>query len=241
VSLFFENLIFGKKNNGEKYFRDWLLYSPTSGNRPIYCFCCKLFSSASQKSSFATDGFSDWSNAAKSIPVRFHEASDEHNTAMVAYAKRLSVRGRIDCQLQQKRQEESHYRRSVLLRVVEVIKFLAERGLAFRGDDRLIGSPNNGNFLGILELLSKFDPFLADHLSRFGNCGRGVPSYLSSTICDELIALMGSQVKARICEEIQQAKYYSISLDSTPDVSHTDQVTFTQCRIKPSGGPMPES
>jgi len=59
-----------------------------------------------------------------------------------------------------------------------------------------------------------------------------------STICDELIALMGSQVKARICEEIQQAKYYSISLDSTPDVSHTDQVTFTVRYVGVKGEPV---
>lgn len=59
------------------------------------------------------------------------------------------------------------------MRIVEVIKFLAARGLAFRGDDQKLGSKQNGNFLGIIELISKFDPFLAEHLARHGNKGKG--------------------------------------------------------------------
>ena len=56
-------------------------------------------------------------------------------------------------------QAERIYAKAVLERVVATIKFLAERSLAFRGKDQVIGSPSNGNFLGTLELLSKFDPF----------------------------------------------------------------------------------
>jgi hypothetical protein len=42
-------------------------------------------------------------------------------------------------------------------------------GVAFRDAYELIGSPNNGNFLRVLELMSGFDQFLADQISRFGN------------------------------------------------------------------------
>ena len=45
-----------------------------------------------------------------------------------------------------------------------VIKFLASRGLAFRGDNQTLASNQNGNYLGILELVSQFDPFLCEHL-----------------------------------------------------------------------------
>ena len=100
------------------------------------------------------------------------------------------------------------------------------RGLAFRGDDEIIGSQHNGNFLGSLELISQFDPFLLEHLKNYGNPGKGQVSYLSSTICDELIAIMGEQVLSKIIGELKSAKYYSISVDSTPDVSHIDQLTF---------------
>ena len=51
-------------------------------------------------------------------------------------------------------------------RVVVTIKFLAERDPAFRGNDQVIGSLSNGNFLGSLELFSQFDPLLAAHLEK---------------------------------------------------------------------------
>jgi len=58
-------------------------------------------------------------------------------------------------------QLEQYYWQQVLERIVAVVKFLATRGLVFRGENEKIGSRLNGNYLGVLELLSKFDPFLA--------------------------------------------------------------------------------
>lgn len=37
--------------------------------------------------------------------------------------------------------------------------------LLFDDDDEVLGSPHNGNFLAILELISQFNPFLAEHIS----------------------------------------------------------------------------
>ena len=42
-------------------------------------------------------------------------------------------------------------------RITAVICTLAERGLPFRGDNERFGSPNNGNYLGLLELQSTSD------------------------------------------------------------------------------------
>ena len=40
-------------------------------------------------------------------------------------------------------------------------------------------SLDHGNYLGCLELLAEYDPFLAQHIERLhGNSGRGNPSYL---------------------------------------------------------------
>ena len=121
-------------------------------------------------------------------------------------------------------QAERVYAKAVLERVAATIKFLAERGLAFRGNDQVIGSPSNGNFLGTLELLSQFDPFLAAHLEKYGNKGKGSVSYLPSSTCDRLIAIIGKEVLSTIIEEIKTAKYYSISVYSTPDISHSGKL-----------------
>jgi hypothetical protein len=67
---------------------------------------------------------------------------------------------------------------------------MAEHGLPFGGDKETFGSPHNGNFLGLLKLIAKFDPFLANHIKKFGSKGSGVTSYLSKTVCDEFIQIM---------------------------------------------------
>ncbi len=87
-------------------------------------------------------------------------------------------------------------------------------------------SPQNDNYLSILELLSLFDDFLSAHIVKHANHGKGSTSYLSSTICDELITMLGTDVRKHIISEIENTKYFSLMLDSTPVVSHTDQFTM---------------
>ena len=130
---------------------------------------------------------------------------------------RSNSKGRIDSELvKQSENAIIRYWRDVLKPVVVVIKLLASRGLAFRGSDEMIGSPRNRNFLGVLEAISHFDPFLAQHLAEHGNPGRGRVSYLSSTICDEFITILARNINDKIVAELQAAKYYSVSVDSTP-------------------------
>ena len=109
----------------------------------------------------------------------------------------------------------------MLERVVEVIKFMAERGLALRGHNELLGSAYNGNFSGILEFIAKFDPFLCAHLEKHKlmqqQHQRSV-SYLSSIICNEIINVMGQQLMDK------RAKYYSVSIESTPDACKVDRL-----------------
>ncbi|MBN3274359.1 ZMYM5 protein, partial [Polyodon spathula] len=79
--------------------------------------------------------------------------------------------------------------------------------------NELFGPPNNGNYLTYLNYLS----------------------YLSSTICEKFVVLMGQRVPAEIILQVQKAKYFSIVVDSTPDVSHTDQLTFVICYVSQEG------
>jgi hypothetical protein len=113
----------------------------------------------------------------------------------------------------------------VLLRVVSTLKFIVERGLPIRGDDEEIGSPSNGNYLGILELIAQFDHFLSTHIKEHGNKGSGHVNYLSSTICEEIIEIMGDEVLNEIVRRREKAKYFAVSVDSSPDEGHIDQLT----------------
>ena len=127
----------------------------------------------------------------------------------------------LDKQLIEECKNERKKWREVLNRVVSVVRFLSIRGLALRGTNETFGSDNNGNFLGCLELLAEYDPFLAGHIEKYASAGRGHASYLSSTTCDEFVCLMGNRVKEVILNELKIAKYYSFSVDSTPDITHS--------------------
>ena len=81
--------------------------------------------------------------------------------------------------------------------------------------------------MGILELLAKYDSFLAEHLEKYGNKGHGSTSYLSHSICDELLKIMAKRVTGIIVDEMHAAKYFAISVDSTPDITHVDQLSVT--------------
>ena len=122
--------------------------------------------------------------------------------------------------------EQRKYWKNVLSRCVAAVAFLCERGLALRGRNEVVGSTDNGNYLGILELIGQFDPFLSQHICSYANKGRGHTSYLSKTICEELIAMMGKKVLDFIKNEIAMSRYFSVSVDSTPDITHTDQLTI---------------
>ena len=117
------------------------------------------------------------------------------------------------------------YWRAVLKRIVKLSSSCAKEVCRCVGEMKYLNLLN-GNFLGLLELLAQSDDFLADYIRRFGNSGRGVPFYFSSTTCNEFVQLMAKKVTTKIANEIKKAKYYSISVHSTPNVTHVDQFTF---------------
>ncbi|XDV19134.1 hypothetical protein PO909_024682, partial [Leuciscus waleckii] len=192
----------------------------------------KLFGDSDIQSAL-TAGYSDWKNTA--VRLAEHEGSESHRKAMLAYVTRCADGGCIDSELKKQFDNECEYWTEVLKRVVAVVKFLAERGLPLREHSEVFGKTDNGNFMGVLEVISEFDPFLKAHIEKYGNAGKGTPSYLSSTSCLEFIELIGEQVLAEIICQIKVAKYFSISVDSTPDVTHTDQLTFIMRYVTPDG------
>ncbi|XP_054082569.1 zinc finger MYM-type protein 1-like [Zeugodacus cucurbitae] len=219
--------------NHEVKDRNWLVYSETK--RSIYCGPCLAFGPLEYKTQFENEGFNDWKNAEHRVAQ--HENSARHKSSILSLKARSAIDGRLDNLLQVQIDEEIIYWRNVLKRVVAVVKRLCSRGLAFRGKNEKFGDPHNGNYCMILELLAEFDPFLASHIERFGNQGSGSTSYLSKTVCDEFILLMGHKVSKQIGDEIRRAKYFSLIIDSTPDIAHVDQLTLVIRYVLESGEP----
>lgn len=211
------------KSNGLKEKREWMIYSATS--KCVYCYVCKLFpnKTANSQNKLLT-GFCDWKNVQNKCVE--HETSKDHISAMCTFSKRSANVGLINSEIAKQLHAEEMYWREVLKRVVATVKLLAKLGLGFRGQEECLSSTKSGNYLSCLQYLSEFDDFLKNHLKRYSDCGQGNTSYLSHQTCDEFIAIMAEALKVKLVNEVKKAVYYSIIIDSTPDVSHIDQLTL---------------
>ncbi|XP_033231639.1 uncharacterized protein LOC117182646 [Belonocnema kinseyi] len=107
-------------------------------------------------------------------------------------------------------QHEREVWKEILIRLLHVTLFLAKRGLAFRGDIAKIGDPSNGNFLGILEVLGKYDPLLNNHLRKARHCQE-----------------TGKRLQVHyLSAEREGAKYFSLIVNATPDSPYVKQTAL---------------
>jgi hypothetical protein len=157
------------KNNGF-VIRDWLVWS--NFKIAIYCLPCRLFFTqpVSQRVSLAQEeGWSSskgWHNLYNRVPE--HERSIQHKTCYLKWRQlQINIQNCLPLAFfEEKILSEMENWKKLLTRFLDVILFLAERGLALRGQSSMIGDPHNGNFLGMLELLAKYDDCLTNHLKK---------------------------------------------------------------------------
>ena len=226
-------------NNGEQHIRDWLVWSEKCNS--LFCFPCRLFfhtvsnQSALQRSKLASpNGWTKeqkWRKLVTKIPQ--HEKSTTHRECYMAWReleRRLSSGKGIEHLLESAINSEVQKWIEILKRIIDVVIFLGCRGLAFTGTSHRIGDSKNGNFLGIIELLAKYDPVLREHVTCVEKSQeqqkRMQAHYLSPESQNEFIAACSDLVMQHILQERRSAKYYAVIADATPDISHKEQTTF---------------
>ncbi|KAF0724553.1 zinc finger MYM-type protein 1-like [Aphis craccivora] len=157
--------------NGEIIKRNYFFYSESKG--ATYCYPCVLFGGSK---SFSSYGFSNWKKAVEKLSA--HKNSQKHRSNILVMKQRGVILERIDQQLVRQMEFETNNWKSILRRVVAVVKSLSSRGLSFRGDTTQIGSQNNGNFLMAIELIAEGQSY--DNASNMSGIYSGVQARIKS-------------------------------------------------------------
>jgi hypothetical protein len=183
----FKHNYFGKLKNGEKVERCWLVYSMKAN--AVLFYCCKLFSPAQHH--LCKDGFRAWQYIHKTL--KSHEGSSIHMECMANWKKleiRLKTRSTIDNFFLTLREMERCHLASVFERLVAILIHVAERNTAFRGTVDKLYSKSDDNFLSQIELMTKFDPIMKEHVRCFVN-NENSRHYLGHRVQNELVQLSG--------------------------------------------------
>uniref|UniRef100_H3A5Y3 DUF4371 domain-containing protein n=1 Tax=Latimeria chalumnae TaxID=7897 RepID=H3A5Y3_LATCH len=194
-----------------KLTRTWLCYSPKLDS--AYCEPCWLFADCSAPAY-------DVAWVSLSSKIEYHETSKIHLDFCLVY-EQWQLHGTIDEDFETQIQKEKNFWRQVLERLINVTLTLSMCNLAFRGHREVLGHANSGNFLLIMELLAKYDPVLKQLVSM----PSGSIRYLSHTIQDELIEILSKRIEGNIVEEIKAAPFFSVIMDTTQNISKTDQLS----------------
>ncbi|KAF0763559.1 zinc finger MYM-type protein 1-like, partial [Aphis craccivora] len=91
--------------------------------------------------------------------------------------------------------------KQVLKKLIDIIFTLSSSNISFRGHREVIGETNNGNYLSIVELLSRYDPILSKLVDK-------------------------DNVKNHIILEILKCPFFSMICDTTQDITKQDQLSI---------------
>ena len=111
---------------------------------------------------------------------------------------------------------------------------LARQAISFRGSSS--EKEGNGNFRQVVALVARHSPALQRWLDDAPTRPHRV-DYLSSRSQNEFLTLLAEDVSNRVIAQIHHAKMFSVIADTTPDVSHVDQLSVVARYVDKDGNP----
>lgn len=125
--------------------------------------------------------------------------------------------------LTEKRKIQIEFNREIVHQLIEVTLYLSKHSLAFRGHREGFNENIRGNFKDLVILLNKWSPPLAIYLERLQSNGQCETNFLSWERQNQLIDSVSTIINKSIKKEIIDAKYFSVSIDTTFDSSKKEQ------------------
>lgn len=200
--------------------REWLTYSQKLNK--MFCLSCILYGNNPTKA-WVKDGLSYWKNGLMSI--RQHETTSTHVMATLKIKLKKNTLPLLPSLIEKKNHQIS-FNREVVKQLIEITIFLARHNLLFRGHDEKWTSDLKGNFKDMVILLSQYSPMLSGHINNLKIKGKKENSFISWDRQNLLIESIAQYISSVIKSQILTARYFSICIDSTFDVSHREQLSF---------------
>ena len=139
-------------------YRDWLVWSQSA--QGLFCFPSCLFEGCEQQLSMLTRPDAGLKDNWRKLYDRIQ--SHQRNCAHLSHycdwkslQESLKKHSGVDAALQKQIEAETTKWHGILKCILDVTLFLTERNLPFHGCSSRSGHPDNGLFLGALELLSQ--------------------------------------------------------------------------------------
>nr|XP_047144759.1 uncharacterized protein LOC101236259 [Hydra vulgaris] len=232
----------------KKVQRDYLIWSQSSNS--LFCFPCFLFG-CENSGSYGDRSLLRWNGGIKndwrklSDRIKSHHSNPVHQSHYLnwktLHSALVDQRG-IDSEFQKALEKEVARWCEILRCILDAILFLTSQNLSFRGQYSSMEKNEKGNFLSCLELISHHNETLKNHLetvARHQNKGTRMQAhYLSWLSQNEFISECVSLVQAAVVKEVKDAVYFTIITNGTPDVSHTEQITFILRFVRFKSGKM---
>ncbi|CAF2193147.1 unnamed protein product [Rotaria magnacalcarata] len=198
----------------DRWYCDYPLIEYSILKDRAYCFACRLFGSGPGSlladRAWTTNGVYQWKKmTGKYGKLNKHFKSTAH---ISAYQQRVYVNHR--------QQELLKLNRYVISTLLDVTKVLTRQSLSFRAEIE-----SEGNFNQIVSLLRRHNNILNQWYNDTSLRSHQT-TYLSNNAQNEFISIVGKAIHNSIITRINKSLFWSVMVDTTPDISHKDMMSI---------------
>ncbi|KAG6674257.1 hypothetical protein I3842_15G033100 [Carya illinoinensis] len=183
-------------------FGSWLEYSPSKD--AAYCLPCYLFTMKTSQRS------------------RWDDHCSCHNNAVKSCEDLLKQSQHIDKVMNAQSSEQILNNRLRVKTSIDVVRWLAFQGCAFRGHDETLDSKNRGNFLEMLKLLASYNDKVGKLVLE--NAPKS-SKYTSPQIQKEILEVLAKKVRNKIRKDVGDSRF-CIIVDEARDEFKREQMTI---------------
>ncbi|XP_050298067.1 uncharacterized protein LOC126740374 [Anthonomus grandis grandis] len=237
----------GKNRFNSGWYKEYPFLEYSTAKDAAFCFVCFLFPTGvgREKSELAwsKNGVSSWgkmksSGSKKLGKLQQHFSSVSHKQALRDYGNFTNKANNIDILINKEQRVRKIEEERILCQNTEVVsilfdvaKTLGRQGLAFRGNDE-----NDGNFVQIVQLLSRHNPILGKWLADRKLRPYHV-SYMGASSQNEFIEILGKEIQKEVVSEVIKCPFYAVMADHTPDISNKEMLSIVVRSVDENGLP----